>query len=84
MLFYHLSIGSSCFALQLLRASEFNQLALAHHHDLVWISEGRQTMGNRKYRTTFELLRNDLLDYWVVPGVDIRSGLVDQYNFAVL
>lgn len=84
MLFHHLGIDPSHSTLQLLRTPELNQLPLFHHHDLVRVSQSRQTVGNSEHSAALELFPNDFLDQSVVVHIDVSSRLVHKHNFAVL
>jgi len=81
---HHGAIDALLLALQLLRTTELEQLALIHHHDLAGVFQGRQAMGDCQDCTILEFLPDDFLDESVVLDVDVGGGLVNQDDLAVL
>ena len=77
MFVHHLEVDAFS-RIQLLRRAELSQFPRVHHNYFVVALESGQSVGDRYHCRCFQLFCDGPLNEFIVAGVDVRSGFVDE------
>ena len=67
-----------------MRRAELDEFACVHDHDFVVVLKRAQSVRDRYHRRRLQPLGNCVLDEFIVAGVNVSSGFVDEEDARVL